>query len=66
MMVHWSSYLYKYLSWIDILAYCTDRCTDLTGATRGSKLVLGARRGTDGAGGDGMRALVCSDTDFAK
>jgi hypothetical protein len=30
MMVHWSSYLYKYPSWIDILAYCTDRFTDVT------------------------------------
>jgi hypothetical protein len=30
MMVHWSSYLYKYPSWIDILAYCIDRFTDVT------------------------------------
>jgi hypothetical protein len=29
-MVRWSSYLYKYPSWIDILAYCTDRFTDVT------------------------------------
>jgi hypothetical protein len=29
MMLHWSSYLYKYPSWIDILAYCTDRFTDV-------------------------------------
>jgi hypothetical protein len=31
MMVHWSSYLYKYPSWIDILAYCADRFTDVAG-----------------------------------
>jgi hypothetical protein len=30
MMVHWSSYLYIYPSWIDILAYCTDSFTDVT------------------------------------
>jgi transposase InsO family protein len=30
MMVHWSSYLCKYPSWIDILTYCTDRFTDVT------------------------------------
>jgi hypothetical protein len=29
-MVHWSSYLYKYPSWNDILAYSADRCTDVT------------------------------------
>jgi hypothetical protein len=29
-MVHWSSYLYKHPSWIDILAYCTDGFTDIT------------------------------------
>jgi hypothetical protein len=30
MMVHWPSCLYLCPSWIDILAYCTDRCTDVT------------------------------------
>jgi hypothetical protein len=30
MMVRWSSYLYKYPSKIDILAYYTDRFTDVT------------------------------------
>jgi hypothetical protein len=29
-MVHWSSDLYKYPSWIDILTYFTDRFTDVT------------------------------------
>jgi hypothetical protein len=31
MMVHWPSYLYIYPSWTDILAYYTDRITDVTG-----------------------------------
>jgi hypothetical protein len=35
MMVHWPSYLYIYPSWTDILAYCTDRITDVT--LRGAK-----------------------------
>jgi hypothetical protein len=30
MMVHWPSYLYIYPSWTDILAYYTDRITDVT------------------------------------
>jgi hypothetical protein len=29
-MAHWPSYLCTYPSWIDIRAYCTDRCTDVT------------------------------------
>jgi hypothetical protein len=29
-MVHWPSYLYIYPSWTDILAYYTDRITDVT------------------------------------
>jgi hypothetical protein len=32
MMVHWPSYLYIYPSWTDILAYYTDRITDVTDA----------------------------------
>jgi hypothetical protein len=30
MMVHWPSYLYIYPTWTDILAYYTDRITDVT------------------------------------
>jgi hypothetical protein len=30
MMIHWTSYLYIYPSWTDILAYYTDRTTDVT------------------------------------
>jgi hypothetical protein len=30
MMIHWPSYLYIYPSWTDILAYYTDRITDVT------------------------------------
>jgi hypothetical protein len=29
-MIHWPSYLYIYPSWTDILAYYTDRITDVT------------------------------------
>jgi hypothetical protein len=35
MMVHWPSYLYIYPSWTDILAYYTDRITDVTGCLVG-------------------------------
>jgi hypothetical protein len=34
MMIHWPSYLYIYPSWTDILAYYTDRITDVTGDDR--------------------------------
>jgi hypothetical protein len=33
-MVHWPSYLYIYPSWTDILAYYTDRITDVTVSAR--------------------------------
>jgi hypothetical protein len=33
-MVHWPSYLYIYPTWTDILAYYTDRITDVTNASR--------------------------------
>jgi hypothetical protein len=40
MMVHWPSYLYIYPSWTDILAYYTDRITDVTGEVTQSQTVI--------------------------
>jgi hypothetical protein len=37
MMIHWPSYLYIYPSWTDILAYYTDRITDVTRRLRNGK-----------------------------
>jgi hypothetical protein len=36
-MVPWPSYLYIYPSWTDILAYYTDRITDVTGISIGDE-----------------------------